>query len=225
MMQRKVTKGREALCGKLEDIQKGQVGLAWPSRLLTRAAWRVWLELEADWRAAAGWVAGGRRVRRQEGRGSDRDRDRRRAHAGGRHRRRRGAALLAQPRTNLIPSAPHIPGRQVIVTKGGDEETGAARVTADEWILQDMRRQQVHVYAHAHVSTACIGAGHASAACSICHVFRRMHVCASRRAAVSERIEVVTADKELRRKASDVHKNVKLINPVKWRAAHALSAL
>lgn len=43
-----------------------------------------------------------------------------------------------------------------------------------------------------------------------------MHVCASRRAAVSERIEVVTADKELRRKASDVHKNVKLINPVKW---------
>jgi len=83
MMQRKVTKGREALCGKLEDIQKGQVGLAWwPSRLLTRAAWRLWLELEADWRA--GWVAGGRRVRRQEGRGSDRDRDRRRAHAGGR---------------------------------------------------------------------------------------------------------------------------------------------
>ena len=155
MMQRKVTKGREALCGKLEDIQKGQVGLAWwPSRLLTRAAWRLWLELEADWRAAAGWVAGGRRVRRQEGRGSDRDRDRRRAHAGGRHRRRRGAALLAQPHTNLIPSAPHIPGRQVIVTKGGDEETGAARVTADEWILQDMRRQQVHVYAHAHVSTA-----------------------------------------------------------------------
>ena len=62
----------------------------------------------------------------------------------------------------------------MVVTKGGDEETGAARVTADEWILQDMR------------------------------------------AAVSERIEVVTADKELRRKASDVHKNVKLINPVKW---------
>ena len=30
MMQRKVTKGREALCGKLEDIQKGQVGLALP---------------------------------------------------------------------------------------------------------------------------------------------------------------------------------------------------
>ena len=30
MMQRKVTKGREALCGKLEDIQKGQVGLACP---------------------------------------------------------------------------------------------------------------------------------------------------------------------------------------------------
>lgn len=27
MMQRKVTKGREALCGKLVDIQKGQVGL------------------------------------------------------------------------------------------------------------------------------------------------------------------------------------------------------
>ncbi len=42
---------------------------------------------------------------------------------------------------------------------------------------------------------------------------------------MSERIEVVTADKELRRKASDVHKNVKLINPVKWCAAHALSAL
>ena len=52
-----------------------------------------------------------------------------------------------------------------------------------------------------------------------------MHACTSRRAAVSERIEVVTADKELRRKASDVHKNVKLINPVKWCAAHALSAL
>ena len=30
MMQRKVTKGREALCGKLEDIQQGQVGLACP---------------------------------------------------------------------------------------------------------------------------------------------------------------------------------------------------
>ena len=30
MMQRKVTKGRDALCGKLETIQKGQVGLAWP---------------------------------------------------------------------------------------------------------------------------------------------------------------------------------------------------
>ena len=46
MMQRKVTKGREALCGKLEDIQKGQVGLALP--------WLcVWLELEAD-----SWVAG-----------------------------------------------------------------------------------------------------------------------------------------------------------------------
>ena len=38
MMQRKVTKGREALCGKLEDIQKGQVGLACPGRLLTHAA-------------------------------------------------------------------------------------------------------------------------------------------------------------------------------------------
>ena len=39
---------------------------------------------------------------------------------------------------------------------------------------------------------------------------------------MSERIEVVTADKELRRKASDVHKNVKLINPVKWCATPAL---
>ena len=124
----------------------------------------------------------------------------------------------------------------MVVTKGGDEETGAARVTADEWILQDMRRQQVH--AHAHVCTACIGAGHAPAsmhmnmcmhkcmctciyACT-CHVFGDMHACASRRAAVSERIEVVTADKELRRKASDVHKNVKLINPVKWCATPAL---
>ena len=39
---------------------------------------------------------------------------------------------------------------------------------------------------------------------------------------MSERIEVVTADKELRRAASGVHKNVKLINPVKWCAARAL---
>lgn len=40
MMQRKVTKGREALCSKLEDIQKGQVGSpgTWPA-----AAWRVQL--------------------------------------------------------------------------------------------------------------------------------------------------------------------------------------
>ena len=66
------------------------------------------------------------------------------------------------------------------MTKGGDEETGAARVTADEWILSDMR------------------------------------------SADSSRIEVVTADKELRRAASGVHKNVKLINPVKWCAARAL---
>lgn len=51
---------------------------------------------------------------------------------------------------------------------------------------------------------------------------RGMHACASRQAAVSERIEVVTADKELRRAASGVHKNVKLINPVKWCAARAL---
>jgi hypothetical protein len=66
-----------------------------------------------------------------------------------------------------------------------------------------MRRQHAHAHAHAHE-------------------FRGMHAWAPRRAAVSERIEVVTADKELRRKASDVHKNVKLINPVKWCAAHAL---
>ena len=52
MMQRKVTKGREALCGKLEDIQKGQVGLALPL-----AAPHPWLELEADsWVAA--WMGG-----------------------------------------------------------------------------------------------------------------------------------------------------------------------
>ena len=64
MMQRKVTKGREALCGKLEDTQKGQVGLACPGRLLTHAAPHpscaavcVWLELEADsWVAA--WMGG-----------------------------------------------------------------------------------------------------------------------------------------------------------------------
>ena len=54
------------------------------------------------------------------------------------------------------------------------------------------------------------------------HVPRGMHACAPRQAAVSERIEVVTADKELRRAASGVHKNVKLINPVKWCAARAL---
>ena len=51
---------------------------------------------------------------------------------------------------------------------------------------------------------------------------RGVHACAPRQAAVSERIEVVTADKELRRAASGVHKNVKLINPVKWCAARAL---
>ena len=64
MMQRKVTKGREALCGKLEDIQKGQVGLApalsasSPMRRLTRPVpLCVWLELEADsWVAA--WMGG-----------------------------------------------------------------------------------------------------------------------------------------------------------------------
>ena len=63
MMQRKVTKGREALCGKLEDIQKGQVGLAWPAwpPPHRRGMARV-LELEADWWVAAGWVAGGRRI-------------------------------------------------------------------------------------------------------------------------------------------------------------------
>ena len=54
------------------------------------------------------------------------------------------------------------------------------------------------------------------------HVPRGVHACAPRQAAVSERIEVVTADKELRRAASGVHKNVKLINPVKWCAARAL---
>ncbi len=53
MMQRKVTKGREALCGKLEDIQKGQVGLACLGRLRTHAAPHLWLELEAD-----SWVDG-----------------------------------------------------------------------------------------------------------------------------------------------------------------------
>ena len=53
------------------------------------------------------------------------------------------------------------------------------------------------------------------------HVPRGVHACASRQAAVSERIEVVTADKELRRAASGIHKNVKLINPVKWCAARA----
>ena len=96
MMQRKVTKGREALCGKLEDIQKGQVGLAclWPPR--THAAPHPWLELEADSWVAAGWVAGDRRVRWQEGRGSDRDRDRRR-HAGGRRRRRCASANERTP--------------------------------------------------------------------------------------------------------------------------------
>ena len=53
MMQRKVTKGREALCGKLEDIQKGQVGLAAcpicrpaPVRRLARG----W-----SWRLTRGW--------------------------------------------------------------------------------------------------------------------------------------------------------------------------
>ena len=61
------------------------------------------------------------------------------------------------------------------------------------------------------------------------HVHARVHMrtcravlpltCARRRAAVSERIEVVTADKELRRMASGVNRNVKLINPVKWCAA------
>ena len=69
------------------------------------------------------------------------------------------------------------------------------------------------------VCAACMGAGRAA---SVCHVPRGMHACAPRQAAVSERIEVVTADKELRRAASGVHKNVKLINPVKWCAARAL---
>ena len=58
------------------------------------------------------------------------------------------------------------------MTKGGDEETGAARVTADEWILQDMRCQQVHTFCHVcyarvlctpvRVCAACMGAGHAA---------------------------------------------------------------
>ena len=121
--------------------------------------------------------------------------------------------------------------RQVVVTKGGDEETGAARVTADEWILQDMRCQQVHAFCH--VCYACTCALHVCVCvprawvpamrrqCATCPE-ACMHACAPRQAAVSERIEVVTADKELRRAASGVHKNVKLINPVKWCAARAL---
>ena len=118
----------------------------------------------------------------------------------------------------------------MVVTKGGDEETGAARVTADEWILQDMRCQQVHAFCH--VCYACTCALHVCVCvprawvpamrrqyARMRHVPRGMHACAPRQAAVSERIEVVTADKELRRAASGVHKNVKLINPVKWCAA------
>ena len=114
------------------------------------------------------------------------------------------------------------------MTKGGDEETGAARVTADEWILQDMCCQQVHAFCHVCyacsvcVCAACMGAGHAASVRTDAPRAQRMHACASRQAAVSERIEVVTADKELRRAASGVHKNVKLINPVKWCAARAL---
>ena len=116
------------------------------------------------------------------------------------------------------------------MTKGGDEETGAARVTADEWILQDMRCQQVHAFCHVCyacsvcVCAACMGAGRAASVRTDAPRAQEacMHACAPRQAAVSERIEVVTADKELRRAASGVHKNVKLINPVKWCAARAL---
>ena len=143
MMQRKVTKGREALCGKLEDIQKGQVGLAAcpicrpaPVRRLARG----W-----SWRLTRGWqvivVFDGKRGEAAKETETD----------GG---MRVGAALVAQ----RTPSLPHptrpSPG-QVVVTKGGDEETGAARVTADEWILQDMRCQQVHAFCHVCYACTC----------------------------------------------------------------------
>ena len=81
---------------------------------------------------------------------------------------------------------------------------------------------------YVHSCTACGRGCRAPPACTCVHVdahvpvLRGVHVCACRRIAVSERIEVVTADKELRRMASGVHKNVKLINPVKWCATHAL---
>ena len=117
MMQRKVTKGRDALCGKLADIKKGRVVVVFDGKPGEEAK-----------------------------------------------------------------STEHEGGMRVVVTAGGDAESGASRVTADEWILSDMR------------------------------------------SADSSRIEVVTADKELRRMASGVRTTVKLINPVKWCArprAHA----
>ena len=109
MMQRKVTKGREALCSKLADIQKGLVVVVFDGK-------------------------------------------------------------PGEPATHTELEG----GMRMVITAGGDTETGAVRVTADEWILQDMRNAE------------------------------------------SSRIEVVTADKELRRLASSVRTTVKLINPVKW---------
>ena len=59
MMQRKVTKGREALCGKLVDIQKGQVGLALACPLASRMRHSA---CSWSWRLTGGWPPDGWQV-------------------------------------------------------------------------------------------------------------------------------------------------------------------
>ena len=111
MMQRKVTKGREALCGKLTGIKAGRVVIVFDGKP-------------------------GEEFQSTEG----------------------------------------ADGLQMVVTSGGDAETGESRHSADSWILE-----QLHA------------------------------------APEEGRIEVVTADRELRRQANAFPSlSVKTINPVKW---------
>lgn len=110
MMQRKVTKGREALCGKLSGIKNGRIIVVFDGK----------------------------------------------------------AGEAFQTTTDGD-------GIEMVITAGGDSETGAVRLSADAWIIEQMQQ------------------------------------------APEPRIEVVTADKELRRMANAMKGlSVKTINPVKW---------
>jgi hypothetical protein len=110
MMQRKVTKGREALCSKLAGIKNGRIVVVFDGK--------PGEEFQTS---------------------TDGD------------------------------------GIEMVITAGGDTETGVARLSADAWIIEQMQH------------------------------------------APEPRIEVVTADKELRRTANAMKGlSVKTINPVKW---------